>query len=34
MSFVTTEPEMLTASAGSLAGIGSTMSAGNAAAAL
>jgi hypothetical protein len=33
MSFVTTEPEVLTASAGSLAGIGSTMSAENAAAA-
>jgi PE family protein len=33
MSFVTTEPDMLTASAGSLAGIGSAMNAGNAAAA-
>lgn len=33
MSFVTTQPELLTAAAGSLAGIGSAMSAGNAAAA-
>jgi PE family len=32
MSFVTTEPEMLTATAGNLAGIGSAMSGSNAAA--
>ncbi|MGO8962860.1 PE family protein [Mycobacterium sp.] len=33
MSFVTTQPELMTAVAGNLAGIGSAMSAGNAAAA-
>jgi hypothetical protein len=33
MSFVTTEPELLTAAAGNLQGIGSSMTAGNAAAA-
>jgi hypothetical protein len=33
MSFVTTQPEALTAAAGSLAGVGSTMTAENAAAA-
>src|SRR3954466_5465847 len=33
MSFVTTQPEALSAAAGSLAGIGSVMTAGNAAAA-
>jgi hypothetical protein len=33
MSFVTTQPEVLTAAAGNLQGIGSAMMAGNAAAA-